>query len=167
MDDDVGYTFPRPLDDINQEFELLHIKHVAEEFIDLVKADEDFVQQLMEELPDVSKIPEFTYDTESTYDVNNLGFKHLAFLGISTEDPGGEVEYDPYEPILEILEIEVNKGKVKPSTPDYEKLRPHFGYVPAKTIDKTFSNTSQYATFSGREYMRTHYKSRNPALNIH
>ena len=72
LEDSTGYTFPCPLKVINQEFELLRIKCVAEEFIDMVEADEAFVQQLMDELPDINKIPEFYYDTESTYGVNNL-----------------------------------------------------------------------------------------------
>ena len=54
----------------------------------------------------------------------------------------------------------------QPTTIDYNKLKPCFGWVNAETIKKTFENSTQWAVTSTRFPMRKHFKSRNPAFNI-
>ena len=49
---------------------------------------------------------------------------------------------------------------------DFEKLRPYFGWVKKRTIEKTFHKTTQWAVASTRYPMRKHLKSRFPAFNI-
>ncbi len=46
--------------------------------------------------------------------------------------------------------------------PDYDKLRPLFGWMNTKTIKKTLEQTTQYA----RTILKKHYKSPFPALNV-
>ena len=51
------------------------------------------------------------------FNINHLGFDHLTYLGILTDDPGGAEE-------KLIFDIRINtiKPKVKPKDPDYEVL---------------------------------------------
>jgi hypothetical protein len=50
--------------------------------------------------------------------------------------------------------------------PDYEKLCPLFGWMPTKTIKKTFENATQYARMPHGTILKKHYKSPFPALNV-
>ena len=51
--------------------------------------------------------------------------------------------------------------------PNYEALRPNFGWAPADIIKRTFNATTQYAKQIIHENgMRRHFKSRFPALNV-
>ena len=54
----------------------------------------------------------------------------------------------------------VQKHVQKPSTIDYNKLRPYFGWVNADTIQETLDNSTQCAVTSTRFPMRQHNKSR-------
>jgi hypothetical protein len=54
----------------------------------------------------------------------------------------------------------------KVQDPDYEKLRPLFGWMNTKTIKKTFENTTQYARIPHGTILKKHYKSPFPALNV-
>ena len=54
----------------------------------------------------------------------------------------------------------------QPTTIDYNKLKPYFGWVEAETIKKSFENSTQWAVTSTRFPMRKHFKSRFPAFNI-
>ena len=60
----------------------------------------------------------------------------------------------------------IQKHDQKPTDIDYNKLKPHFGGVNADTIQKTFENTTQWATAPTRFPMRKHFQSRFPAFNI-
>ena len=52
-------------------------------------------------------------------------------------------------------------------TPDYEKLRPYFGWVNVDTVQKTIEQSTQWAVSLPNTFpMKRHLKSRNPALNI-
>ena len=62
--------------------------------------------------------------------------------------------------------IFVKKHDQQPSTIDYNKLKPYFGWVNADTIKKTFENSPQWAVTATRFTMRKHLKSRFPAINI-
>ena len=60
----------------------------------------------------------------------------------------------------------IQKHNQQPTTIDYNKLKPYFGWVNAETIKKTFENSTQWAVTSTRFPMRNHFKSRFPAFNI-
>ena len=62
--------------------------------------------------------------------------------------------------------IFVKENDQQPTTIDYNKLDPYFGWVNADTIKKTFENSTQWAISSTRFPMRKHFKSRFPAFNI-
>jgi hypothetical protein len=50
--------------------------------------------------------------------------------------------------------------------PDYEALRPLFGWLPVRTIKKTFDKTTQYARMPASTILKKHFKSQFPALNV-
>ena len=54
----------------------------------------------------------------------------------------------------------VQKHVQKPSTIDYNKLRPYFGWFNADTIKETLDNSTEWAVTSTRFPMRQHNKSR-------
>ena len=61
----------------------------------------------------------------------------------------------------------VQKHVQQPTTIDYCKLKPYFGWVNADTIKKIFENSTQWAVTSTRFPKRKHFfKSRFPALII-
>ena len=62
--------------------------------------------------------------------------------------------------------LTVCQHKVSKSTPDYNSLRPYFGWVNAETIRKTFEQSTQWGVSITNIPMRRHLKSRNPALNV-
>jgi len=51
--------------------------------------------------------------------------------------------------------------------PNYEALRPCFGWAPLDIIKCTFAATTQYARNAYHLPFRKHFKSRFPALNVH
>ncbi len=48
----------------------------------------------------------------------------------------------------------------------YDKLRPMFGWMKAKTVKKTFKHTTQHARMPHATILKKHYKSPYPALNV-
>ena len=62
--------------------------------------------------------------------------------------------------------ILVKKHDQQPTTIDYNKLKPYFGWVNAETIKKIFKNSTQWAVTFTRFSMKKHFKSRFPAFNI-
>ena len=62
--------------------------------------------------------------------------------------------------------IFVKKHDQQPTTIDYNKLKPYFGWVNAETIKKTLENSTQWAVTCTRFPMRKHFKSRFQAFNI-
>ena len=60
--------------------------------------------------------------------------------------------------------ISIQKHDQQPTTVDYNKLKPYFGWVNAETIKKTFENSTQWGVTSTRFPMRKHFKSRFPAF---
>ena len=56
---------------------------------------------------------------------------------------------------------------VSHETPDYEKIRPYFGWVNVDTCQKTMEQSTQWGVSLPNTFpMKKHLKSRNPALNI-
>ena len=62
--------------------------------------------------------------------------------------------------------ITVQKHDQQPTSIDFDKLKPYFGWVNAETIKKTFENSTQWPVKSTRFPMRKHFKSRFPDFNI-
>jgi hypothetical protein len=62
---------------------------------------------------------------------------------------------------------EIHKREIKPAAIDYQRLRPYFAWLPMGIIKKSFENTMQYASMPMSTYMKRHYKSPFPALNVH
>jgi hypothetical protein len=60
----------------------------------------------------------------------------------------------------------VNSSEVSKVTPNYELLRPLFGWAPADTIKRTFSVTTQYANRRVSDTLKQHWCSRFPAYNV-
>ena len=60
----------------------------------------------------------------------------------------------------------IQKHVQQPTTIDYSRFNPYFGWVNADTIKKTFENSTQWVVTSTRFTMRIHFKSRFPAFNI-
>ena len=50
--------------------------------------------------------------------------------------------------------ISIKKHDQQPTSIDYNKLKPYFGWVNAETIKKTFQNSTQWAVTSTRFPMR-------------
>ncbi len=51
--------------------------------------------------------------------------------------------------------------------PDFDRLRPLFGWLPAHVIQQTFERTTQYARLPHGTLLRRAYRSPNPAFNVH
>ena len=58
-----------------------------------------------------------------------------------------------------ISNIAQHKHAIKTQPIDFEKLRPYFGWVNKRTIEKPFHKTTQWAVASTRYPMRKHFKS--------
>jgi hypothetical protein len=82
--------------------------------------------------------------------------------------PPDSAVYDTwYDAILDDIDATPAPARtLKVHDPDYEKLRPLFGWMPTKTIKKTFENTTQYARMPHGTILKKHYKSPFPALNV-
>ena len=55
---------------------------------------------------------------------------------------------------------------ILPKSPNYDALRPFFGWISADKVKNTLENTTQWFRASGRYPMRRHYKTRFPAANV-
>ena len=60
----------------------------------------------------------------------------------------------------------VSQHKLKLHEPDYEALRPNFGWIPIEIIKKTFAKTTQFFRNMYCLPLRKHFKSRFPAANV-
>jgi Reverse transcriptase (RNA-dependent DNA polymerase) len=63
--------------------------------------------------------------------------------------------------------IQVEAPQVSKKEPDYERLRPLFGWLPTDTIKNTFQHTTQYGHLPVGTLLKRRYKSPNPALNVY
>jgi hypothetical protein len=64
------------------------------------------------------------------------------------------------------VRLNVGAPQVSKKEPDYERLRPYFGWLPIEAIKRTFQHTTQYAHLPVRTLLKRRYKSPNPALNV-
>ena len=99
----------------------------------------------------------------------------------SAPDPSARDQHDPridengniHNTAIHTLSIlsdtpttSIQKHNWQPTTIDYNKLKPYFGWVNAETIKNTFENSTQCTVISTGFPMRDHFKSRFPAFNI-
>ena len=66
-----------------------------------------------------------------------------------------------------VYQAHVHGREVKAREPDYDALRPLFGWLPTDIVKRTFEKTTQYARIPMSTILKKHYKSPNPALNVH
>ena len=74
--------------------------------------------------------------------------------------------FETYHSYVDRTIIQVHLNHVTPRQHDFNRLQPHFGFVPTKRIQKTIENTTQFCRLDARLPLRKHYKSRFPAANI-
>jgi hypothetical protein len=73
-------------------------------------------------------------------------------------------DIDVFDPDTFTLKIDPRTVATKP--PDYELLRPFFGWFSADTIKHTLEHTTQYARLPSGTLLHCTFKSPNPALNV-
>ena len=56
--------------------------------------------------------------------------------------------------------------KILPKDLDFEKLRPNFAWIPAKTVKETIENSTQWYQAENRCSIRHHVKFKFPAANV-
>ena len=82
------------------------------------------------------------------------------------EDPELERTLTSIKRSLIIVKVYVNGLSYKKTPWDYDALRPYFGWKPIEIIKHTMATTTQYAKHVMRLPMRSHFKSRFPALRV-
>jgi hypothetical protein len=60
----------------------------------------------------------------------------------------------------------INVSDVTPVKPNFELLRPLFGWAPADTIKRTFAVTTQFTRGRVSDTLKQHWRSRFPACNV-
>jgi hypothetical protein len=65
------------------------------------------------------------------------------------------------------LLLKAYEREIKPKEPDYEALRPNFAWQLTDTVKRTMESTTLYAHIPMSTHLRKHYKSPNPAMNVH
>jgi hypothetical protein len=91
-----------------------------------------------------SKLDPDTYNLSTSYEANEMA----CILACKTD-----------------FQITIPKS-ILPKVPNFEKLRPVFGWIPPARIKDTIKHTTQYYKAEGRLPMRRHYKSRFPGANV-
>ncbi len=69
-------------------------------------------------------------------------------------------------PSPQVMSLSLNLHNRVPDKPNYEKLRPYFGWVNADVVKNTMDQTTQWGVSVDTIPMKRHLKSRNPALNV-
>ena len=93
------------------------------------------------------------YDSSTaTESVPDSEGPHLSFQGIDTDDPGGHIQH--------------NEHKTHPQEDNFEALRPFLGWAPVEAVKNTIKATTRYAREPHQTYLKKHFKSRFPALNV-
>jgi hypothetical protein len=90
----------------------------------------------------------------------------------TSQVPHEPVFYDAHETELAIPEsippapTPSGPNVISKRDPDYNQLRPFFGWISPEIIKKTFEHTTQYARLPTGTLLKKAYKSPNPALNV-
>ena len=73
----------------------------------------------------------------------------------------------PMTPLRVLLLTQTLMNVFNKDTPDYEKLRPYFGWINVETVQKPIQQASHWGVSLPNTFpMKRHLKSRYPALNI-
>ena len=108
------------------------------------------------------------------WDPSGLDYSYPSTHGYPSwaPDPSARDQHDPridecgniHARVIHTLSIlsdtpitSVQKHDQKPTTIDYNKLKPYFGWVNAETIKKTSENSAQWAVASTTFPMRKHF----------
>ena len=65
------------------------------------------------------------------------------------------------------METTITPRDVSKKDPDFNSLRPLFGWLLADIIKETFTMTTQYAQLPTGTHLKRAFKSANQALNVH
>jgi hypothetical protein len=139
------------LDDNEQWFDSIS-EPVEPPFFALFDEFGDYRHRVLVQNVETHDVAEYTpsffdaYDTPASYGPN---------------ESIDQLVYDNNRPLLM-----VNSGTILPSPclvttqpPDYETLRPFFGWLPVDTIKRTFDVTTQYARMPMSSVLKKRYKS--------
>ena len=72
----------------------------------------------------------------------------------------------PFDNYVDHTLLQVHYSKVTPLQHDFNRLKPNFGFIPAKRIQKTIEHTTQFCRLDARLPLCKHFKSRFPAANV-
>jgi hypothetical protein len=87
-------------------------------------------------------------------------------------DPPPQESSPVHNPSLEMAPVDHHhvlsaRQYLASSKPDFDQLRPLFGWLPADVIRHTFARTTQYGRLPTGTHLKRSFKSANPALNVH
>ncbi len=110
-------------------------------------------------------------------------FSNSSDLGLDLDNTIDKCVYHAHSskilPFLDALEHETSHENdedriisppprlVNKKCPDYQALRPFFGWLSTDVIKDTFEHTTQYARITTGTLLKCVFKSANPALNVH
>jgi hypothetical protein len=80
--------------------------------------------------------------------------------------PNDEYDYHFQNPRDRACSHLANNHKTQLKEPDFEALRPNFGWAPIEMIKKTFAKSTQFFRNMYRLPLRKHFKSRFPGANV-
>jgi hypothetical protein len=119
-----------------------------------------------------------TVDHDDPFDQHGeYRYRTIAHSLIQEEEFFDAVEYSDYDVLVddlmdtlypeEVKDIyDVNLTDVHNVKPNFELLRPLFGWAPSDTIKRTFDVTTQYARGRVSDTLKQHWRSRFPACNV-
>ena len=125
---------------------------------------------------DLDQYPHVLLTSPHEWDPSVLDYAHPNTRGYPswTPDPSVRDQHDPridecgniHSTDIQTLSIlsdtpitSIQKHVQQPTTINYNKLKPYFGWVNADTIKKTFDKSTQWTVTSTRFPMRKHFKS--------
>ena len=91
----------------------------------------------------------------------------VSFFDAEQEPPTDEEIMDDCVMHHANLLYSANPHSIMTKEPDYEALRPKFGWLPVDIVKRTFAATTQYARIPQSTVLRKAFKSPFPALNVH
>jgi hypothetical protein len=115
----------------------------------------------------LSDIPEGTSDT--LFDERG-DYRHCTIVNhaiTSDHEMKNNIELENHIIPTDHFLLEAYERSITSKEPDYEALRPNFAWQSTETVKSTFNATTQYAHIPMSTHLRKHYKSPNPAMNVH
>jgi hypothetical protein len=95
-----------------------------------------------------------------------------ALATVPSDDINVVIEHCVFHATLHSFEAQLAPDANRPRTvttraPDYEALRPYFGWLPINVVKETFARTTQYAHMPMITHLKKCFKFPYPALNVH